>query len=145
MTKPLSIFLAEDNPADVDLVREALREHHIEHQLVVAKDGTEARRYIDRMGTNPDDPCPDIILLDLNLPQASGFELFLQFRNHPLCTQTPVIVVTSSDAAKDRTRAAELGAARYFRKPSDYEDFLKLGAVLREVAEESGLGAFTGN
>lgn len=137
MSRPLAIFLAEDNPGDVQLVREALREHHIEHQLCLAKDGTEARRYIQCMGTDPDAPRPDLILLDLNLPQASGFELFLQFRKHPLCTHTPVIVVTSSDTLNDRRRAAELGAARYFRKPSDFEDFLKLGAVLREVSEQN--------
>lgn len=64
-------------------------------------------------------PCPDLILLDVNLPQADGYELFTRFRRHPLCTTTPVIIVTSSDAAADRQRSVELGAARYFRKPTD--------------------------
>ena len=139
MSKQLSIFLAEDNPGDVELVREALHAHEIQYQLCVAKNGTEARRFIERMGKEPDAPCPDVILLDLNLPRASGFELIILFRKHPLCVETPVIVVTSSDAPNDRQRAAELGAVRYFKKPSDLEDFLKLGAVLREVTEERGL------
>lgn len=141
ISKQLSIFLAEDNPGDVELVREALHAYEIQHQLSLAKDGTEAKRYIEDMGKDPNDPCPDLILLDLNLPKANGFELFILFRKHPLCTETPVIVVTSSDAPKDRKRAAELGAARYFKKPSDFEDFLKLGAVLLEVAEERGIGS----
>ena len=139
MTEPVYIFLAEDNPGDVDLLEEALHEHNIEYKLFIARDGTEAKRFIDRMGKHPDSPCPDFILLDLNLPNASGFEIFSRFREHPLCTETPVIVVTSSDAPRDREQAAQLGAARYFRKPSDFEDFLKLGAVLREVADERGL------
>jgi CheY-like chemotaxis protein len=91
------------------------------------------------MGKDSETPCPDLILLDLNLPRASGFELIILFRKHPLCIETPVIVLTSSDAPKDRQRAAELGAVRYFRKPSDLVDFLKLGAVLREVTEERGI------
>ncbi|HYI92107.1 MAG TPA: response regulator [Bryobacteraceae bacterium] len=140
MSKPvLLIFLAEDNPGDVDLLEEALREHNIPHKLLLAKDGTEAKKFIDHMGQNPDAPCPDFILLDLNLPNASGFEIFARFRDHPLCVETPVIVVTSSDAPKDRERATQLGAARYFRKPSDFEDYLRLGALLREVAHEKGL------
>src|SRR5688572_12810896 len=82
MTEPVYIFLAEDNPGDVDLLEEALHEHKIQHKLFIAKNGTEAKRYIDRLGKHPDAPCPDFILLDLNLPIASGFEIFSRFRQH---------------------------------------------------------------
>jgi len=137
MSKPLQIFLAEDNPGDVQLVRESLREHHIEYKLALASDGVEAKRYIERLGR--DAPCPDLLLLDLNLPKADGYELIARFRENPLCTHTPVIVVTSSDARRDRERAATLGVARYFRKPSELTEFLQLGSVIREVAVEQGL------
>jgi CheY-like chemotaxis protein len=139
MSKPLHVFLAEDNPGDVELVREALREHHIDFQLAVASNGAEARRYIEAMGTTEDAPCPDLLLLDLNLPQADGYDLFAMFRAHSLCTLTPVIVVTSSDAPKDRERAAALGAARYFRKPSELAEYMELGSLIREVVTESGV------
>jgi CheY-like chemotaxis protein len=129
----IRIFLAEDNPADVDLVREALREFQIEHELWWAADGQEAKRFIERMGATPESPCPDLIMLDLNLPLVSGHELIALFRQHPNCVHTPIIVVTSSDSRKDRDKSAELGA-RHFRKPSDLGEFLELGAVVREAA-----------
>ncbi len=136
MSKALRILLAEDNPGDVELVREALREHDIPHTLFVASDGQQAKRFLERMGKHPDAPCPDVLLLDLNLPRADGYELVALFRAHPLSAQTPVIIVTSSNARKDRERAASLGAARFFRKPSDLAEFLELGALIREVIEE---------
>jgi CheY-like chemotaxis protein len=141
MTKPLRIFLAEDNPGDVELVREALREHHIEHELTLARDGMAAKSYIERLAAAPDSPLPDLLLLDLNLPKAEGHELFSMFRANPRCTHTLVIVVTSSNAPRDRERAEALGAAHYFRKPSDLAAFLELGSVIRKLAEERGLPA----
>ncbi len=129
----IRIFLAEDNPADVDLVREALREHQIEHELWLAPDGQVAKRFIERMGATPESPCPDLIMLDLNLPLVSGHELIALFRQHPRCIHIPIIVVTSSDSRIDREKTAKL-AARYFRKPSELGEFLELGAVVREVA-----------
>jgi len=132
VSKTIRIFLAEDNPADVDLVKVALHEYHIDHELLLASDGQEARRFIESMGT-ADSPCPDLIMLDLNLPLVSGHELIVEFRQHPLCLKTPIIVVTSSDSRRDREHSAQLGA-RYFRKPSDLGEFLQLGAVVREAA-----------
>ena len=79
MTEPVYIFLAEDNPGDVDLLEEALREHNIQYKLFIARDGTEAKRFIDRIGKYPDAPCPDFILLDLNLPNASGLRYLADF------------------------------------------------------------------
>ncbi len=143
MTRPIRIFLAEDNPGDVELVHEALREHGISYTLSLASDGREAKHFIERMGTASDAPCPDVLLLDLNLPKTDGHELLALFRSHPQCAGVPVVIVTSSNARKDRERAAALGAARYFRKPLELSEFLELGAVIRELVEERGrlLGA----
>lgn len=129
------ILLAEDNPGDVFLVQQALEEHRIEHELHVVTDGAEALAYLARMGTPGAAPCPDLLLLDLNLPKVDGPQVLSEFRQHPDCAETPVIVVSSSDAERDRARLAPLGIARYFRKPTDLTAYLQLGALVREVVQ----------
>jgi CheY-like chemotaxis protein len=131
----LHILLAEDNPGDILLVRYALEEHHIEHQLHVVMDGAEAVDFVARMGTPGNAPCPDLMLLDLNLPKLDGCEVLSEFRKNRECVHTPVIVVTSSDTKMDRTRVAKFDIACYFRKPSDLEAFMRLGAVVRELVD----------
>lgn len=131
----MQILLAEDNIGDVLLVRQALAEHRIVHELHVVKDGAEALAWMAQMGTPGPVPCPDLVLLDLNLPKVDGAQVLSEFRQHPACARTPVIVVTSSDATRDRARLDSLAIARYFRKPVDLEAFLQLGAVVREVVE----------
>jgi DNA-binding response OmpR family regulator len=133
----VQILLAEDNRADVMLVREALAVHQIEHVVHVLEDGEVALRYISRIGVDPEAPCPDVLLLDLNLPKAEGIEILRGFRSNAACASTPVIIVTSSDAVRERERAHELGVSRYFRKPSSLAAFLELGAVVRDVLKES--------
>jgi CheY-like chemotaxis protein len=127
------ILLAEDNPGDVLLVQRALAEHHVEHELHVVRDGGQALAYVSRMGQPDGTPCPDVVLMDLNLPKADGPEILSEFRKHPQCAHTPVIAVTSSDMPQDRTQMAALGVDRYFRKPSDLDAFLELGAIVRAV------------
>ncbi|MBX5496513.1 MAG: response regulator [Bryobacteraceae bacterium] len=132
MTEPVHILLAEDNPADVIFVREALLEHGIPNKMTVVANGDDVLRFFDRMGIQPNEDCPELILLDLNLPRAGGWELLARLRAHPLCALLPVVIVTSSNAPEDRQMAASLGA-EYFRKPVDLDEFLKLGAVVKEV------------
>ncbi len=134
MTGDIHIFLAEDNGADVYLVNEALRFHGLSYQLQVAADCEEAASFLENVAKTEFAPCPNVVLLDLNLPKGSGHELLAAFRSHPICTRVPVVVVTSSDARADRIAAAELGAARYFRKPSDLNEFMQLGAIVKELA-----------
>src|SRR3569623_1373489 len=131
----LKVLLAEDNRGDVLLVREALAEHNISAELFVMRDGGEALDYIAGIGEPNRPPCPDLVLLDLNLPKVDGLDILAEFRKHPQCTHTPVIVISSSDAPKARERAGALGVTRYFRKPSDLDEILKLGSVVREVIE----------
>ena len=131
------ILLAEDNVGDILLVRKALAEYKIAHDLSVVRDGEEALAFIESMGKAGGPPCPDVLLLDVNLPKVDGPEVLSAFRKHPQCADTPVIVITSSDAYRDRDRMAQLGIAHYFKKPSDLDEFLKLGAVVREVVKAS--------
>lgn len=131
MNSHLIILLAEDNVGDVLLVREALREQAIEFEMFVAENGEKAVLLLDRLGREV--PCPDLILMDLNLPGVEGPELFKKVRAHPVCSEVPIIVVTSSDSPKDRAWTREFGVSHYFRKPSSYEEYMKLGSVVREV------------
>ena len=133
--RSVRIFLAEDNEADVNLVREALREHNVSHELTVAQDGVSASKYINGVAAGSS-ACPDLFLLDLNLPQMDGHELFALIRSSPTCAATPVVILTSSDAPSDRERAKAMGASVYFRKPLDLLEFLELGNIVRRIVEE---------
>ena len=135
------ILLAEDNPGDVLLTKRALKQHRLLHEMDVVMDGEEALRYVAYMGSPGHAPCPDILLLDLNLPKVDGSRVLTEFRKRPECAHTPVIVVSSSDAKRDRDLLSELGVSRYFRKPSDYDAYMRLGALVREVVEEATAGS----
>jgi chemotaxis family two-component system response regulator Rcp1 len=130
----LNILLAEDNPGDVFLVRRALAEHHISHTLHVVSDGQQALDFAHDMGKQGV-PCPDLLLLDINLPKYGGAEVLAEFRKHPECADMPVIVVTSSDASSDRHKMAAIGIDGYFRKPSELTAFMTLGGVVRDVVQ----------
>lgn len=135
-------LLAEDNPGDVFLVRRALEEHHIPHELHVVRDGAEALAFVDHLG-QPDSPRPDLILMDINLPKVDGPQVLSEFRRRPECMNTPVIVVTSSDAQSDRARLAGLGVSYYFRKPSDYDSFLRLGDIILQIMRRPAQSALS--
>jgi CheY-like chemotaxis protein len=126
-----TVFLAEDNRGDILLVKQALNAFQIPHDLHIARDGGEALEFVAQIGKPGGVPCPDIILLDLNLPKVDGPAVLAEFRKHPQCVHTPVIVISSSDTQKERERMGALGVAYYFRKPSDLEAFLQLGSVVR--------------
>lgn len=133
MSKPFSILLAEDNSGDVFLVRQALAHHNILHELAVVSDGDEALRYLKGLG-QPNSRClPDLILLDLNLPKTDGHELLTTIRTDPGSKKALVIIITSSDSPRDRKRSADLGANSYFKKPFNYDEFLELGAVIKDL------------
>jgi CheY-like chemotaxis protein len=132
----LRILLAEDNRGDVLLVRQSLEQHQIEHELNVVNDAQVALEYVWRMGKSNEVPCPDLMLLDLNLPKGDGSMVLAEFRNHPECAETPVIVLTSSESPKDRDEMARMGVSYYFHKPTDYEDYMQLGSIIKEVLQQ---------
>jgi CheY-like chemotaxis protein len=134
--KPIQVFLTEDNRGDVLLVREALAAHHIPHDLHVATNGAEALDFVSRMGNPGEAPCPDILILDLNLPRIDGYEVLREFRGHAAGAATPVIIMSSSDTPGDREKASALGVTSYFRKPTTFSAFLQLGAIIKEAVTE---------
>jgi DNA-binding response OmpR family regulator len=131
-------LLAEDNLPDALLVREAIRIENLPLVVHIAPDGERAIDLIVRAENDPDAPCPHVLLLDINLPRIDGFDVLRRIRASEKLKDIPVIMVTSSDSPADRSAAAKLGA-RYFRKPVTYDEFLKIGGLLRQVLEQSGL------
>lgn len=132
------ILLIEDNPADAGLVREALQEHQVRCELVLITNGERAIAFIGALDTARD-RCPDLVILDLNLPKRPGREVLEAMRRSPRFGTVPVIVLTSSDNEIDRSQVAALGASRYIRKPSRLNEFMQLGSVFKEVLGQSGL------
>jgi chemotaxis family two-component system response regulator Rcp1 len=134
----LNLLLAEDNLPDAILVREAIRLENLPLEVHIAPDGQRAIDFIARAENDPDAPCPHFLLLDINLPKADGFEVLRRLRDSQRCGKVPVLMISSSDSPADRSQAAQLGAG-YFRKPPSYDEFLKLGAVLKKLLQDNGL------
>lgn len=125
------VLLAEDNPSDVYLIREALREHDVDCNLRVASDGKDALNIISGVASGAG--AINLVILDLNLPRHDGIEILQKLRESPELKHIPVVVLTSSDSPRDRLLASQLGATRYLRKPSNLESFLNLAAVFKEL------------
>lgn len=130
-------MLIEDNPADAGLVREALDEHGIEGQLIVIPDGDLAIRWLEALDAGAN-PCPDLLILDLNLPKRAGHEVLACVRNSAKCREAIAVVLSSSDARRDKEEAARLGASEYIRKPLRLNEFIELGARFRDMLERRG-------
>jgi len=126
----------EDNPADAGLVREALQEHGVTGELVLISDGDEAIRFIGTLDAEPV-ACPDLVIIDLNLPKSPGLEVMQTIRQSPKCRNATVLIFSSSDVESDKMEAQRLGASRYIRKPLRLEEFFQLGAVFKEILEHT--------
>lgn len=124
MGKTIEILLVEDNPGDVELVREALGEGKIRNELHVASDGVEAMRFLKREDEFGNANCPDLVLLDLNLPRKNGREVLEEIKNDPALKFIPVVVLTSSKAEEDILKSYNLHANCYVTKPVDLDQFL---------------------
>jgi DNA-binding response OmpR family regulator len=119
-------------------VRHAIGKENLPVEVHVAEDGERAVAFIEAAEKDADAPFPHLVLLDLNLPKIDGLDVLRRIRASEKCKAVAVLVVTSSDSPSDRRGAAELDAG-YFQKPVTYDEFLKLGAVLREFLSSKGL------
>jgi len=128
---PIEILLVEDNPADVRLTIEALKDAKIRNNLHVARDGVEAMRFLreERDGTTPR---PDVILLDLNLPKKHGREVLQEIKHDNALRHIPVVVLTTSQAEQDVLRCYDLGANAFITKPVDVDQFFKVVKLFEE-------------
>jgi two-component system, chemotaxis family, response regulator Rcp1 len=121
---PIEILLVEDNPGDVRLTKEALREGKVYSNLHTVKDGVEAMEFLRKKGKYQDVPRPDIILLDLNLPKKDGREVLEEIKTDGDLKRIPVVVLTTSKAEEDVLRTYNLHANCYVTKPVDLEKFM---------------------
>jgi CheY-like chemotaxis protein len=129
---PIDILLVEDNPADVRLTREALKEAKVLNTLHIAEDGMEAMAFLRKQGQFAGSPSPDLILLDLNLPKKDGREILAEIKQDEQLRRIPVVVLTTSRAEEDVVRSYNLHANAYVTKPVDLKQFLE---VIRRIEE----------
>lgn len=127
------MVIVEDNPTDVFLIQEALRAHRLDVDLRVFEDGEEAIDLIQLLDTDDSQSCPHLMLLDLNLPRADGFEVLKRLRESRRCAEIPVIVMTSSAAQPDREKSESLGADAYFQKQVEYDASLEIGGIIKKL------------
>ena len=124
--RPVEFLLVEDNPGDVRLTREALRDSKVRNNLNVLGDGISALSFLRREPPYESAPRPDIILLDLNLPKMDGREVLSTIKADPRLKRIPVVVITSSEAEQDILRTYDLHVNCYVTKPVDLDQFIKV-------------------
>jgi CheY-like chemotaxis protein len=124
--KPIEILLVEDNPGDVELTREVLKDAKVANRLHVATDGVEAMAFLQRDGKYAHVCTPDLILLDLNLPKKDGREVLAEVKADPLLCRIPVVVLTTSEAEQDILQTYELHANCFVTKPVDLHQFIAM-------------------
>ncbi|MBL0917155.1 MAG: response regulator [Hydrogenophaga sp.] len=124
-SRPLPpILLVEDNPMDLDLTLRAFSKRNFSNEIIVARDGEEALAWLPRWAAG--EAMPAVVLLDINLPRASGLEVLRAFREHALARRIPVVVLTSSRDDRDLKTAYDLGVNSYIEKPVSFNKFIEV-------------------
>jgi len=132
MERPVEILLVEDNPGDVRLTLEAMKENKVYINMHVVEDGERAMAFLRQQGQYADVPRPDLILLDLNLPKKDGRQVLAEIKSDPGLKRIPVVILTTSAAEEDIFRTYDLHANCYVTKPVDLDQFIK---VVRSIEE----------
>jgi two-component system, chemotaxis family, response regulator Rcp1 len=123
---PVDILLVEDNPGDVRLMREALKDYRVQNKLWVVPDGIQAMTFLKKEDPFGEAPRPDLILLDLNLPLKDGRWVLSEIKKNESLCKIPVVILTTSSAEADILKAYELHANCYITKPLDLEQFINV-------------------
>jgi two-component system, chemotaxis family, response regulator Rcp1 len=122
----IEILLVEDSPGDVRLTREAFKDAKVLVNLHVASDGAEAMAFLGREGKHANEPRPDLILLDLNLPKKDGRAVLAEIKGNPSLQTIPVVILTTSDSEADILKSYLLHANCYITKPVNLDGFLRV-------------------
>jgi chemotaxis family two-component system response regulator Rcp1 len=125
-TQLIEILIVEDNPGDVRLIREALREGKLLNKLSAVADGQEALSFLHKQGRYADASRPDLIMLDLNLPKKDGREVLAEIKADVSLQCIPVVILTSSQAEEDILKSYKMHANCYVTKPLDLEKFVTI-------------------
>ena len=139
LSRRWEILLVEDNPADIRLTQEALKDLQLEHRLQVAEDGVAALAYLSGVFFGQSGTRPDIILLDLNLPRMGGLEVLAAIKSSDHMKSIPVIIMSSSASAADVTAAYRLNANCYTKKPMEIDRFFDVMQSIRSFWLETAL------
>ena len=123
-SRPIEILLVEDNPGDVRLTMEELKEGKVHNKLSIVENGVEALSFLRKEENYKDSPTPDLILLDLNLPKKDGREVLIDIKNDEDLRRIPVVVLTTSQAEEDVLKVYNLNANCYVSKPVDLGQFI---------------------
>jgi len=130
--KQIEILLVEDNPGDIRLTREALKDGKINNNINVVMDGEQAIEYLKRQNGYANSISPDLILLDLNLPKLSGREVLEIIKNDDALKHIPVIILTTSKAEEDILQSYQHYANCYITKPVDFDQFSEVVKQLED-------------
>jgi chemotaxis family two-component system response regulator Rcp1 len=125
-TRTAEILLVEDTPGDVRLMQEAFREVKVPHRLHVVGNGRDAMEYLRHEGSFKTVARPDLVLLDLNLPDMHGLEVLAAIKKDPALRRTPAVVFSSSQAREEVTGAYNLNANSYIAKPVELADYIRV-------------------
>ena len=130
--RPVEILLVEDNPGDVGLTRETLKDSKLLNHMSVVADGVEAMAFLRREGKHVNAAHPDLILLDLNLPRKGGREVLEEIKTDEQLRRIPVVVLTTSSAEQDILRTYNLHANCFITKPVDLDQFTTVVKAIEE-------------
>lgn len=130
--RPIEILLVEDNPGDIRLTQEILREAKVYNQLHVVYDGDQALQFLRQQSPYESAPRPDLVLLDLNLPRRDGREVLAEIKDDERLRLIPVVVLTTSNAEQDILRSYSLHANCYVNKPVDLDQFIRVISAIEE-------------
>jgi CheY-like chemotaxis protein len=135
------ILLAEDNPADVLLVREALEDRGVNCHLRVIADGDQVVQFIEQIDCDRTLQCPHLVLLDLHLPKRDGGEILKSLRASQTCGEIPVVILSGLESPRHEVHATHHPALHYFRKPASLDQFMLLGDVVNDIiGQPQGVG-----
>jgi chemotaxis family two-component system response regulator Rcp1 len=132
MGRPVQMLLVEDNPGDVRLTKENLKDAKVTVNLHVVGDGVEAMAFLRQEGKYTGAPRPDLVLLDLNLPKKDGREVLAEIKQDPDLRRIPVVVLTISNAEEDILKSYNLHANAYVTKPLNLEQFARITKAIED-------------
>ena len=132
LLEPIEILLAEDNPGDIRLTQQALKDSKMHNNLHVVNDGEQAVAFLRREHPYEDAPRPGLLLLDLNMPKKDGREVLQEIKDDPELRSIPTVVLTTSKADDDVLSAYQLHANAYITKPVDFDRFVEVVKGLQE-------------
>ena len=124
--RSIEILLVEDNPGDIRLTREALKESKLVNNLSIVTDGNEAMSFLRKKEEYSSAPTPDLILLDINLPKKNGLEVLTEIKTDETLKVIPVVILTTSQSDRDILKSYEAHVNCYISKPVEFNSFMEV-------------------